>query len=290
MARQEWIERGTCLTNSPQKYEGALSKVCGRKGVASFLPALRMCIPPPRIRSPRRGCTLISAFLFWIIKDCLFLLGYLSGRQSFLKPLSPEEERAALLRMREGDETARQMLVEHNMRLIVHIARKYKVPGCTFDDLISIGSVGLIKAVRSYDMRTGTSLSTYAARCIENEILMSLRQSRKQQADISLDEPLGTDRDGNAVSFADLLGTPPDMVEDEVRRRVTLDRVRKALPRLPERERLVITLRYGLKDGVMHPQHEIAAMLGISRSYVSRLQYCKRSILKKSLPAHGSGT
>ena len=223
---------------------------------------------------------MISAFLFWIIKDCLFLLGYLSGRQSFLKPLSPEEERAALLRMREGDETARQMLVEHNMRLIVHIARKYKVPGCTFDDLISIGSVGLIKAVRSYDMRTGTSLSTYAARCIENEILMSLRQSRKQQADISLDEPLGTDRDGNAVSFADLLGTPPD----------TLDRVRKALPRLPERERLVITLRYGLKDGVMHPQHEIAAMLGISRSYVSRLRYCKRSILKKSLPAHGSGT
>ena len=92
------------------------------------------------------------------------------------------------------------------------------------------------------------------------------------------------------VSFADLLGTPPDMVEDEVRRRVTLDRVRKALPRLPERERLVITLRYGLKDGVMHPQHEIAAMLGISRSYVSRLRYCKRSILKKSLPAHGSGT
>lgn len=221
---------------------------------------------------------MISAFLFWIIKDCLFLLGYLSGRQSFLKPLSPEEERSALLRMREGDETARQMLVEHNMRLIVHIARKYKVPGCTFDDLISIGSVGLIKAVRSYDMRTGTSLSTYAARCIENEILMSLRQSRKQQADISLDEPLGTDRDGNTVSFADLLGTPPDMVEDEVRRRVTLDRVRKALPRLPQRERTVVTLRYGLKDGVMHPQHEIAGMLGISRSYVSQRGYCKRSL------------
>ena len=180
---------------------------------------------------------MISAFLFWIIKDCLFQLGYLSGRQSFLKPLSPEEERA----------------------------------------------VGLIKAVRSYDMRTGTSLSTYAARCIENEILMSLRQSRKQQADISLDEPLGTDRDGNAVSFADLLGTPPDMVEDEVRRRVTLDRVRKALPRLPERERLVITLRYGLKDGVMHPQHEIAAMLGISRSYVSRVEKHAIELLREEI-------
>ena len=215
---------------------------------------------------------MIPTFIFWIIKDCLFLLGYISGRQSFQKPLSPAEEREALLRMRDGDENARQMLVERNMRLIVHIARKYKVPGCTFDDLISIGSVGLIKAVRSYDMDPGTSLSTYAARCIENEILMSLRQSRKRQGDVSLDEPLGTDKDGNTISFSDLLGTPPDMVEDEVRRRVTLDKVRRALPLLPERERTVITLRYGLKDGVMHPQHEIAALLGISRSYVSRVE------------------
>jgi len=215
---------------------------------------------------------LIASFLFWIIKDCLFLLGYISGRQSFQKPLSAEEERDALLRMREGDEAARQMLVEHNMRLIVHIARKYKVPGCTFDDLISIGAIGLIKAVRSYDMNTGTSLSTYAARCIENEILMSLRQSRKQQSDVSLDEPLGMDADGNTVSFSDLLGTPPDLVEEEVRRRVTLDMVRKALPSLPDRERMVLTLRYGLEDGVIHPQHEIAERLDISRSYVSRVE------------------
>lgn len=215
---------------------------------------------------------MISSFLFWIIKDCLFLLGYISGRQSFLKPLSPAEEHEALLRMRDGDDEARQMLVEHNMRLIVHIARKYKVPGCTFDDLISIGAVGLIKAVRSYDMRTGTSLSTYAARCIENEILMSLRQSRKQQCDVSLDEPLGADSEGNSVSFSDLLGTPPDMVEDEVRRRVTLSRVKAALPALPPRERMVVELRYGLADGVVHPQHEIAKRLNISRSYVSRVE------------------
>jgi len=215
---------------------------------------------------------MIASFLFWIIRDCLFLLGYISGRQSFQKPLSPEEEREALLRMREGDDNARQMLIEHNMRLIVHIARKYKVPGCTFDDLISIGAIGLIKAVRSYDMDSGTSLSTYAARCIENEILMCLRQSRKQQNDISLDEPLGTDSDGNTVSFSDLLGTPPDLVEEEVRRRVTLEMVQKALPALPERERLVLTLRYGLEDGLVHPQHEIAKMLDISRSYVSRVE------------------
>ena len=215
---------------------------------------------------------MISSFLFWIVKDCLFLLGYISGRQSFLKPLSPDEEREALARMKEGDESAREMLIEHNMRLIVHIARKYKVPGCTFDDLISIGAIGLIKAVRSFDPDSGTTLSTYAARCIENEILMSLRQSRKQQNDVSLDEPLGTDAEGNTVSFSDLLGTPPDLVEDAVRRRVTLETVRQALPSLPEREQLVLKLRYGLEDGVVHPQHEIAQLLDISRSYVSRVE------------------
>ena len=182
-----------------------------------------------------------------------------------------------------GDEDARQKLIEHNMRLIVHVARKYKIPGCTFDDLISIGSIGLIKAVRSYDMDTGTSLSTYAARCIENEILMSLRQSRKQQGDVSLDEPLGTDRDGNAVSFADLLGTSPDLVEEEVRRRITLSGVKRALPTLPPRERLGLSLRYGLKDGAVHPQHEIAKMLGISRSYVSRVEKHAVELLREAL-------
>ena len=226
---------------------------------------------------------MLTAFMLWIIRDCLFLLGYISGRQNFPKPLNAEEEREALLRMREGDEDARQKLIEHNMRLIVHVARKYKIPGCTFDDLISIGSIGLIKAVRSYDMDTGTSLSTYAARSIENEILMSLRQSRKQQGDVSLDEPLGTDRDGNAVSFADLLGTSPDLVEEEVRRRITLSGVKRALPTLPPRERLVLSLRYGLKDGAVHPQHEIAKMLGISRSYVSRVEKHAVELLREAL-------
>ncbi len=230
---------------------------------------------------------MISTFLFWIIKDCLFLLGYISGRQSFPKPLSPKEEREALVSMSEGDEDARQKLIEHNMRLIVHIARKYKVPGCTFDDLISIGAVGLIKAVRSYKMDSGTSLSTYAARCIENEILMSLRQSRKQQSDISLSEPLGTDHDGNTVSFSDLLGTPPDLVEEEVRRRITLTKVEKELPKLPERERTVLKLRYGLEDGLIHPQHEIAEMLGISRSYVSRVEKHGIELLRESITKNG---
>ena len=229
---------------------------------------------------------MIASFLFWIIKDCLFLMGYISGRQSFQKPMTPDEECEALARMREGDETARQELIERNMRLIVHIARKYKVPGCTFDDLISIGAIGLIKAVRSYDPDAGTSLSTYAARCIENEILMSLRHSRKQQNDVSLDEPLGMDSDGNTVSFSDLLGTPPDLVEDEVRRRVTLDMVQKALPTLPERERRVLMMRYGIGDGVVHPQHEIADQLGISRSYVSRVEKHAIELIRDRLNGH----
>ena len=226
---------------------------------------------------------MLSAFLLWIVKDCLFLLGYISGQQSFKKPLTVREERETLQKMQEGSDEARQKLIEHNMRLVVHIARKYKVPGSTFDDLISIGSVGLIKAVRSFDIRMGAPLSTYAARCIENEILMSLRQSRKQQADVSLNEPLGKDSDGNAITFVDILGTEPDIVEEEVRRRITLGKVRQTLPVLPERERMVLKLRYGLEDGRQHPQHEIADQLGISRSYVSRVEKHGIQLLQEKL-------
>ena len=226
---------------------------------------------------------MISAFLLWLVKDCLFLLGYISGHQNFKRPLSPAQEQEALLEMKAGSDEARQRLIEHNLRLVVHVARKYKVPGCTFDDLISIGAVGLIKAIRTFNMNTGTSLSTYAARCIENEVLMCLRQSRKQQADISLNEPLGTDSDGNAVSFVDILGTSPDIVEDEVRRRITLSKIREILPTLPERERLVLKMRYGLLDGRAHPQHEIAELLGISRSYVSRVEKHAIELLKDAL-------
>ncbi len=218
---------------------------------------------------------MLSALLLWFVKDCLFLLGYISGQQSFKKPLSPQEEKEALRQMKAGDETARHRLIEHNMRLVVHVARKYKVPGCTFDDLISIGAVGLIKAVRTFDASANTLLSTYAARCIENEVLMCLRQSRKQQADISLNEPLGTDSDGNEVSFVDILGTAPDAVEEEVRRRITLDKIQQSLPTLPAREQTVLKMRYGLSDGKVHPQHEIASRLGISRSYVSVCVHCK---------------
>ncbi|MBR6569714.1 MAG: sigma-70 family RNA polymerase sigma factor, partial [Clostridia bacterium] len=136
------------------------------------------------------------------------------------------------------------------------------------DDLISIGVIGLIKAVNSFRPESGAALGTYAAKCIENEILMTLRASRKRMGDVSLSEPIGTDGEGNEVTFMDVLGTDHDALEEEVIRRVTLERVRQVLYRLPTRERLVLELRYGLADGVQHPQHEIAEKLGISRSYV----------------------
>ena len=150
------------------------------------------------------------------------------------------------------------------------------MPGYGQDDLISIGVIGLIKAVNSYKAGSGTALGTYAARCIENEILMTLRASRKRRSDVSLSDPIGTDGEGNDITFQDILGTDPDALEEEVIRRVTLEKVRGVLHALPARERMVLELWYGLTDGVVHPQQEIARMLGISRSYVSRVE--KRAV------------
>ncbi len=215
---------------------------------------------------------MIDALLFVIVKECLFLLGYIAGRSSYPKPLTKEEETACLIAMQEGDEAARRKLIEHNMRLVVHVARKYTVPGCTQEDLTHIGAMGLIKAIETYRLGSGTALATYAARCVENEILMALRAARKRRGDISLNEPIGTDGEGNDISFMDILGTPCDVVEEEVHKRVTMGRVRCLLRRLPQRERVVLELRYGILDGRAHHQHEIAGYLNISRSYVSRVE------------------
>ena len=213
---------------------------------------------------------MISAFLFWIIKDCLFLLGYISGRQSFLKPLTPAEERDALLRMREGDEDARQMLIEHNMRLIVHVARKYKVPGCTFDDLISIGTIGLIKGISTFRPDKNVRLATYASRCIENEILMHFRSQKKLQGEVSLSDTLDSDGEGNALSLMDVISVDDDMLEN-LDARDSCIQVRKLVEEcLEEREKMIITMRYGLDNKPPRTQREIAAESGISRSYVSR--------------------
>ncbi|MBQ7656945.1 MAG: RNA polymerase sporulation sigma factor SigK [Clostridia bacterium] len=223
------------------------------------------------------------SFLFWLFHDALFFFGIVTGRGSFPRPLSREEERKALSAMRAGDAEARQKLIEHNLRLVSHIARKYTVPGFTSEDLVSVGALGLVKAVDTFKPESGTQLSSYAARCIENEILMLLRSSKKRRGDVSLSDPVGTDGEGNDISFMDILGTDAGFVEDEAVRRVMLRRALNAVKTLPKKERLVIEMRYGLLDGVMHPQHEAAAALGISRSYVSRIEKHALELLRESM-------
>ena len=212
------------------------------------------------------------SFLYWLLKDALFFFGVVSARGGFPRPLSRQEEQAAVAAMQKGDEDARLKLIEHNLRLVSHIARKYTVPGYTGDDLVSVGSLGLVKAVNTYKPEAGSPLSAYAARCIENEILMLLRASKKRRGDVSLSDPVGTDKEGNDISFQDILGTPSEQIEDEVVRRISMEKARRLIRALPRRERAVIEMRYGLLDGRMHPQHEVAAALGISRSYVSRME------------------
>ena len=207
-------------------------------------------------------------FLFWLFRDALFFFGIVTGHGSFPRPLSRDEEKQALDAMQAGDADARQKLIEHNLRLVSHIARKYTVPGFTSEDLVSVGALGLVKAVDTFKPGSGAQLSSYAARCIENEILMLLRASRKRRGDVSLSDPVGTDGEGNDISFMDILGTDAGFVEDEAVRRVTLRQALEAVRLLPKKERMVIEMRYGLLDGVMHPQHEAASALNISRSYV----------------------
>lgn len=226
---------------------------------------------------------MLTAFLL-LLKDALFFFGYISNRTTFPKPLLPAEERECIRRMQEGDTMSRRKLIEHNLRLVAHIARKYTVPGFDSDDLISIGSIGLIKAVETFRPGCGATLSTYASRCIENEILMSLRASQKRKNDVSLNDALGKDVDGNEIYYIDVLGTEPDAVTDEVDRRISLQRISELIREvLPERERTVLELRYGLIDGRQRPQYEIAKVLGISRSYVSRLEKKATLALEKSL-------
>ena len=216
---------------------------------------------------------MIEQLVLFFLRDALFLLGYLSRVNAFPQPLSHAQEAEMIQRMAEGDERAREKLIEHNLRLCAHIARKYTVPGCDADDLISIGTVGLIKGVGTFKPGTGTQLSTYCARCIENEILMCLRASQKRRGDVSLHEPIGVDGEGNEITLIDVLGTEEGAVHDEVERRVSLQSIRKLVQtQLHGRERTVLEMRYGLIDGQMHAQQEIAKRLGISRSYISRIE------------------
>jgi RNA polymerase sporulation-specific sigma factor len=219
---------------------------------------------------------MLSWLLGFLFSDILFFFGHLSSSSAFPQKLTPEEEEKALAEMLAGSDEARQTLIRHNLRLVVHIARKYSVAGYTQDDLISVGSIGLIKAVGTYKPSMGTGICTYAAKCIENEIRMLLRASKKWKNEVSLQEPIGNDGEGNEITLMDTLGSECDSVISQVDRRLTIDKIKEAVKQLPQRERIVMEMRYGLRGGRMYPQRDIAKTLGISRSYVSRVE--KRAV------------
>ena len=211
-------------------------------------------------------------FLWFIIGKIVFFTGMIGEKNSFPKPLPPEEEKKYLLLAKQGDEAAKEKLINHNLRLVVHIAKKY-AGTMENDDLISVGSIGLIKAVNTYEPDKGSHLATYTARCIENEILMLLRSNKKFRNDVSLTDAVGTDKDGNELSLIDLLFESEDGVFAAAERRIEAERLLKDTEKmLTPREYKVICLRYGLKGGRCYAQREVACFLKISRSYISRIE------------------
>lgn len=200
------------------------------------------------------------------------LLRYIGGGEALPEPFSVEEENEMLNRLKNGEEDIKNQLIEHNLRLVVYIARRFENTGVDTDDLISVGTIGLIKAVNSYDAEKNIKLATYASRCIENEILMYLRKSVKIKAEVSFDEPLNTDWEGNELLLSDILGTDGDVVYKKIESKVEDDILKIALLKLNSREREIMELRYGLNGDNELTQREVADKLGISQSYISRLE------------------
>lgn len=205
-------------------------------------------------------------------------LYYIGGNDILPPPLKGEEEKSALLLLEQGDESARRELVEHNLRLVVYIARRFENSGTNLEDLISIGTIGLIKAIGTYRLDKNIKLATYASRCIENEILMHIRKISNQKAEVSLDEPINLDCDGNELLLSDILGTDEDKVQRPLEDDVDLCVLRDALKNLPDREREIVLMRFGLQGRKELTQKEVAQKMGISQSYISRLE--KRIMLK----------
>lgn len=217
-------------------------------------------------------------FFLELLKSVMLFLGFVGGGNAFPKPLSAREEREYVQKMAEGDEVAKNILIEHNLRLVAHIAKKYATES-NFDDLVSIGTIGLIKGINTFDAEKTSKLTTYIARCIENEVLMSLRIAKKSASDISLEECIGTDKEGNNMTFSDILPADNedmcDIIDLKINTRQLYSSICTALS--PE-ERKIICWRYGLLNEKRKTQKEIAEILGISRSYVSRIE--KRAIKK----------
>ncbi len=197
---------------------------------------------------------------------------YINGSETLPAPLTAAEEAAVFARIEAGEESARQELIVHNLRLVVYIARKFESSGVGIEDLISIGTIGLIKAVNTFCPARGIKLATYSSRCIENEILMVLRKNSQQRGEISIDEPLNVDWDGNELLLSDVLGSDPDEINRGVEQEAERDLLHACIARLEPREQAIMRLRFGIGGAREHTQKEVADLLGISQSYISRLE------------------
>lgn len=217
--------------------------------------------------------TITISSLFTILKSCIIMFGYIQSSQLFPEPLSSEEEKIILEKFNCGDDDARNILIERNLRLVAHISKKYSNTNIDQDDLISIGTIGLIKGVNSYDVNKNIRLATYVARCIENEILMYLRGAKKIKSEVYLNEPIGKDKDDNEITLLEILENDEKSIEDSIDLKLKTKKLySKINGKLKEREKDILIMRYGLDGQKPRTQNEIAKILGISRSYVSRIE------------------
>lgn len=230
---------------------------------------------------------LLIATVASLVNGLMLLLSYITNNNTFPPPLNEQEEKDHIYKMLEGDEGARNVLIERNLRLVAHIVKKFESSGEDIEDLISIGTIGLIKGINTFDQSKNFRLATYAAKCIENEILMHLRSTRRGKSDIFLYDSIGNDREGNEITLIDVLGTDGEVVFELVESQLEQKRLQQKMKKLKGKEKSVLEMRYGLLDGIQKTQREIAKILGISRSYVSRIEKKALNKLFKEMFAEG---
>lgn len=228
--------------------------------------------------------TLCLSNFFLFLKSAVFVIGYISNNSLFPEPLSSEDEKMYVEKYEQGDEEARNILIERNLRLVAHICKKYGTSNVEQDDLISIGTIGLIKGIKSFDSSKGVRLATYVSRCIENEILMHLRAIKKLGAEVYLEDTIGKDKDDNTVSLQEVLENDERSIEDEVDLKFKIKKLYQKMKEvLKDREKLILEMRFGLNGKKPKTQNQIAKLLGISRSYVSRIETKAISKLSKEI-------